>query len=73
MARRIAQDTAKEKLILDSNTGNPVNEILIEEDRVVIKKESGEEISFPINSIRAKHILMRIDHGISEITEAIYV
>ncbi len=73
MAQKFAQETAQEKRILDSNTGNPVSEIIIEKDRIVIKKENGEEVSFPSNSVRAKHILMRLNHGISEITEAIYV
>ena len=73
MAQKFPQETAQEKRILDSNTGNPVSEIIIEEGKVIIKKENGQEVSFPLNSVRAKHILMRLSHGISEITEAIYV
>ena len=73
MVQKIDQGIAKEKLILDSNTGNPVTEIIVEDDRIIIRKESGDEVIFPMNSVRAKHILMRINHGISEITEAIYV
>lgn len=73
MAQKFAQEIAQEKRILDSNTGNPVTEIVIEGEKIVIRKENGEEVSFPINSVRAKHILMRLNHGISEITEAIYV
>ncbi len=73
MARKVSQDIIREKLILDSKTGNPVKEIFIEEDRIVIIKEGGERLEIPKNTVRAKHILMRIEHGISEITEAIYV
>ncbi|MDQ7038989.1 MAG: hypothetical protein Q9N26_07330 [Aquificota bacterium] len=73
MGRKVPQEVIREKLILDSETKNPVKEIVIEDDKVVILKENGERVEIPKNTIRAKHILMRIEHGISEITEAIYV
>jgi hypothetical protein len=73
MGRKIPHDLIKEKLIYDAKTGNPVKEIVVEEDKIVILKEGGDKVEIPKNTVRAKHILMRIDHGIGEITEAIYV
>jgi len=73
MGKKVPKEIIEEKLILDSETKKPVKEIVIEDDRVVILKENGERIEIPKNTVRAKHILMRIEHGISEITEAIYV
>ena len=73
MAQKVAQDLIKEKLIIDSNTGKPVKEIELEEDRVRIIKESGEVLEIPLNTIRGKYIKMRLEAGLSEITEPIYV
>ncbi len=73
MAQKVAQDLIKEKLIIDSNTGRPVKEIELEEDRVRIIKESGEVLEIPLNTIRGKYIKMRLEAGLSEITEPIYV
>jgi len=73
MAQKVAQDVIKEKLIIDTNTGNPVKEISIEDGKIVITKESGEVVEIPANTIRGKYILMRLEAGLSEITEPIYV
>ena len=73
MAQKVAQDVIKEKLIIDSNTGNPVKEIELNEDKIRIVKESGEVIEIPLNTIRGKYIKMRLEAGLSEITEPIYV
>ncbi len=73
MAQKVAQDLIKEKLIIDSNTGKPVKEIELEEDKVRIIKESGEVLEIPLNTIRGKYIKMRLEAGLSEITEPIYV
>ncbi|GEM_PF-2858135 len=73
MMKKVDQQIAKEKLIIDSATGKPVKEILLEEERLIIVKENGERIEIPSNTVRAKHIKMRVEHGISEITEAIYI
>ncbi len=73
MAQKVAQDVIKEKLIIDSNTGNPVKEIELNEDKIRITKESGEVIEIPLNTIRGKYIKMRLEAGLSEITEPIYV
>ncbi len=73
MAQKVAQDVIKEKLIIDSNTGNPVKEIELNEDKIRIVKESGEVLEIPLNTIRGKYIKMRLEAGLSEITEPIYV
>lgn len=73
MARKVAQDVIKEKLIIDSNTGKPVKEISVENGKIVITKESGEVVEIPVDTIRGKYILMRLETGLSEITEPIYV
>ncbi len=73
MAQRVAQDVIKEKIILDSDTGKPVSEIIIENGRITVVKENGETVEIPVNTIRGKHILMRIEAGLGEITEPIYV
>ncbi len=73
MAQKVAQDVIKEKLIVDSNTGKPVKEIILEGGNIKIVKESGETIDIPTNTIRGKYILMRLEAGLSEITEPIYV
>ncbi len=73
MAQKIAQDVIDKKIILDSNTGKPVKEIEVTEDKVVVVKESGEKVEIPTNTIRGKYILMRINAGLGEITEPIYV
>lgn len=73
MAQKVAQDLIKEKLIIDSNTGKPVKEIELEEDKVRIFKESGEVLEIPLNTVRGKYIKMRLEAGLSEITEPIYV
>ncbi len=73
MAQKVAQDVIKEKLIIDSNTGNPVKEIELNEDKIKIIKESGEVLEIPLNTIRGKYIKMRLEAGLSEITEPIYV
>ena len=73
MAQKVAQDLIKEKLIIDSNTGKPVKEIELEEDKVRIIKESGEVLEIPLSTIRGKYIKMRLEAGLSEITEPIYV
>lgn len=73
MAERIYQDVIKEKLILDANTGKPVKEIVLENGNLRIVKENGEAVEIPANTIRAKYILMRVEAGLSEITEPIYV
>ncbi|NPA41687.1 MAG: hypothetical protein GXO18_05365 [Aquificae bacterium] len=73
MAQKVAQDVIKEKLILDANTGKPVKEISIEDGVIKIVKESGETVEIPTNTVRGKYILMRLEAGLSEITEPIYV
>ncbi len=73
MGKKFTGDLIKEKLICDAETGKPVKEILVDEEMIVIVKENGDKVEIPKNTVRAKHILMRLDHGISEITEAIYV
>ena len=73
MAEKVAQDVIQEKLIIDSNTGKPVKEILIEDGTINVVKESGETLEIPQNTIRGKYILMRLSAGLSEITEPIYV
>lgn len=73
MAQKVARDVIKEKLIIDSNTGNPVKEIELSEDKIRILKESGEVLEIPLNTIRGKYIKMRLEAGLSEITEPIYV
>jgi len=73
MAQKVAQDLINEKLIFDSNTGKPVKEIVIENGSIKVVKESGEEVEIPLNTIRGKYIKMRIEAGLSEITEPIYV
>ncbi|WP_164930757.1 hypothetical protein [Aquifex aeolicus] len=71
-AKVYGQDILRDKNILDKSTGNPPLEIRIEEDNIVIVKESGEE-RVPVNSLRGKAILTRLETGISEFTEPIYV
>jgi hypothetical protein len=71
--KKLDSKLAQEKMIMDSNTGNPVKEIIVEGDRILIIRENGEKIEIPSSTVRGKHILMRIEHGISEITEPIYV
>jgi len=73
MAEKVAQDLIKEKLIIDSNTGRPVKEIELGDEVIRIVKESGEVVEIPLNTIRGKYIKMRLEAGISEITEPIYV
>ncbi len=73
MAQKVAKDLIKEKLIIDSNTGKPVKEIELEEDKVRIFKENGEVLEIPLNTVRGKYIKMRLEAGLSEITEPIYV
>ena len=66
------EDIIKDKNILDKNTGKPVKEIRIEEDTLVIVKESGEE-RIPLNRLRGKAIYTRLTTGVAEFTEPIYV
>jgi len=73
MVQKVAREIIEEKLILDSNTGKPVKEILLEESVIKVVKESGEVVQIPMNTIRAKYILMRLEAGLGEITEPIYV
>ena len=73
MAQKVAQDVIKEKLILDANTGNPVKEIEIEDSLIRVVKDNGETVEIPTNTVRGKYILMRLEAGLSEITEPIYV
>lgn len=73
MAQKVAQSVIEEKLILDSNTGKPVKEIVIEDGNIKVVKESGETVNIPVNTIRGKYIIMRLEAGLSEITEPIYV
>ncbi len=70
---KVTADLIKEKLIYDSATGKPVKDVIVENGHIRIVKESGETVEIPSNSIRGKHILMRLETGISEITEPIYV
>ncbi len=64
--------TIKDKSILDKNTGKPIKEIRVEEDTLVIVKESGEE-RIPLNTMRGKAIYTRLTTGVAEFTEPIYV
>ena len=73
MVQKVAREIIEEKLILDSNTGKPVKEILLEESVIKVVKESGKVVQIPMNTIRAKYILMRLEAGLGEITEPIYV
>ncbi len=73
MAQKVAQDVIKEKLILDANTGNPVKEIEIEDSLIRVTKDNGETVEIPTNTVRGKYILMRLEAGLSEITEPIYI
>ncbi len=73
MGQKFSGEVIREKLIYDSKTGKPVKEVVVEEDRIVVVKEGGEKVEIPKNTVRAKHILMRLSHGLGEITEAIYV
>ncbi|RUM31357.1 MAG: hypothetical protein DSY42_02995 [Aquifex sp.] len=66
------EDILKDKNIIDKNTGKQPKEIKIEEDKIVIVKEKGEE-TIPLNSLRGKAIYTRLTTGISEFTEPIYV
>ncbi len=73
MEKRYGEDIIKEKLIIDANTGKPVKEIVVSGDNLKVIKENGETVEFPLNSIRGKFILTRLETGISEFTEPIYV
>ncbi len=73
MAQKVTQDVIKEKLILDANTGNPVKEIEIEDSLIRVTKDNGETVEIPTNTVRGKYILMRLEAGLSEITEPIYI
>ncbi len=73
MAQKVAQELIREKLILDANTGNPVKDIEVGDETIKITKENGETIEIPKKTIRGKYILMRLEAGLSEITEPIYV
>jgi hypothetical protein len=42
-------------------------------DTAHITKESGEKVDIPADTLRGKYILMRLEAGLSEITEPIYV
>ena len=66
------EDIIKDKNILDKNTGKPVKEIRVENDVLVIVKESGEE-RIPLNTMRGKAIYTRLTTGVAEFTEPIYV
>ena len=66
------EDIIKDKSILDKNTGKPIKEIRVEEDTLVIVKESGEE-RIPLNTMRGKAIYTRLTTGVAEFTEPIYV
>jgi len=71
-AKVYGQDILRDKNILDKSTGNSPLEIRIEDDYLVVVKESGEE-RIPVNSLRGKAIITRLETGISEFTEPIYV
>ncbi|RUM30109.1 MAG: hypothetical protein DSY32_02555 [Aquifex sp.] len=71
-AKVYGQDILREKSIFDKFTGNPPLEIRVEDDYIVVEKEKGEE-RIPVNSLRGKAIIMRLETGISEFTEPIYV
>ncbi len=73
MAEVYSGEILKDKALLDSETGNPLKEIRVEEDKILAVKESGSVLEIPINSVRAKHILMRLNHGIGELTEPLYL
>ena len=66
------EDIIKDKSILDKNTGKPIKEIRVEEDTLVIVKESGEE-RIPLNTMRGKAIYTRLTTGVAEFTEPICV
>ncbi|RLJ70498.1 hypothetical protein BCF55_0773 [Hydrogenivirga caldilitoris] len=73
MAQKVAQDVIREKLIIDSNTGAPVKGIELNGEKIKVVKESGEVVEIPLNTIRGKYIKMRLEAGLGEITEPIYV
>ncbi len=73
MAKKFDANVIKEKMILDSGTHKPLKEIYVEGDKIVAVKENGDKVEIPLNTIRGKYILMRLETGISEITEPIYV
>lgn len=43
MVQKVAREIIEEKLILDSNTGKPVKEILLEESVIKVVKEDTHE------------------------------
>lgn len=71
-AQVFKEDIIRDKNILDKQTGKPVKEIRVEDNYLVIVKESGEE-KIPLNTMRGKTIYTRLTTGISEFTEPIYV
>ena len=71
-AQVFKEDIIRDKNILDKQTGKPVKEIRVEDNSLVIVKESGEE-KIPLNTLRGKAIYTRLTTGISEFTEPIYV
>ena len=71
-AKLFTEDIIREKNILDRNTGKPVKEIIVEEEYILIQKESGEE-RVPLNTLRGKAIYTRLTTGVAEFTEPIYV
>jgi len=73
MAQKVSQEVIREKLIIDINTGRPVKEIELGEERLRVIKESGEVLEIPLDTIRGKYIKMRLEAGLGEITEPIYV
>ncbi len=73
MERRIPQEEIRERVIVDSNTGGPVKEIVIGERSLRVIKESGEEIEIPLGTLRAKAILTRLETDLGETTGPIYV
>jgi len=72
MEKVFKKEELKEKEILKAGSEEPVDEIVIKEDKLLIKK--GEEVvEIPLSSIRGRIIYERLTGSIGEYTEPIYV
>ncbi len=72
MRKVFKKEELKEKGILKAGTQEPLDEVLIEEGKIVVKK--GEEIlEIPLGSVRGKVIYERLTGSVGEYTEPIYV
>jgi len=71
MSEKVYREEIRDRGILDANTGGPVVEIVVGKSSLRVLKESGETIEIPLDTVRAKAILTRLETGMGEITAPI--